>query len=159
MKGCRNQDSETNLVTLLHNTQRDIRERFSTATISQLPQVVPWREAYRQFGAKPKKYPSSIENLLKRSLKGEYLNSVNALVDIYNVISLRHLLPVGAEDLAKIQGDLHLTIAGTDELPVKLLGEREARPPYPNEVIYKDDLGTICRRWNWKEADRTKINE
>jgi DNA/RNA-binding domain of Phe-tRNA-synthetase-like protein len=26
-------------------------------------------------------------------------------------------------------------------------------------VIYKDDIGAICRRWNWKEADRTKLTE
>jgi DNA/RNA-binding domain of Phe-tRNA-synthetase-like protein len=24
-------------------------------------------------------------------------------------------------------------------------------------VIYRDDLGTLCRRWNWKEAERTKL--
>ena len=29
----------------------------------------------------------------------------------------------------------------------------------PNEIIYTDDLGAICRRWNWKEADRTKLTE
>jgi DNA/RNA-binding domain of Phe-tRNA-synthetase-like protein len=40
---------------------------------------------------------------------------------------------------------------------VRLLGEPEERPPYPGEVIYKDDLGALCRRWNWKEADRTKL--
>lgn len=38
-----------------------------------------------------------------------------------------------------------------------MLGEAEARPPYAREIIYADDIGTICRRWNWKEADRTKL--
>jgi DNA/RNA-binding domain of Phe-tRNA-synthetase-like protein len=42
---------------------------------------------------------------------------------------------------------------------VKLLGEQEARAPYPGEVIYKDEEGTLCRRWNWKEAERTKLTE
>jgi DNA/RNA-binding domain of Phe-tRNA-synthetase-like protein len=56
-------------------------------------------------------------------------------------------------------GDIRLTIAGDNEPAVALLGEKEARPPYPNEVIYTDDLGAICRRWNWKEADRTKLTE
>ena len=77
--------------------------------------------------------------------------------DRYNVVSLRHLLPVGGEDLAQMQGDLRLTIAGEDEPAAVMLGEKEARPPYVNEVIYTDDLGAICRRWNWKEADRTKL--
>jgi len=39
------------------------------------------------------------------------------------------------------------------------LGESEVQSPYENEVIYKDDIGTICRRWNWKEVDRTKLTE
>jgi len=52
-----------------------------------------------------------------------------------------------------------LTIAKENEEPVVLLGEKEARPPYPKEVIYKDNKGTICRRWNWKEVDRTKLTE
>jgi DNA/RNA-binding domain of Phe-tRNA-synthetase-like protein len=24
-------------------------------------------------------------------------------------------------------------------------------------VIYRDDVGAICRCWNWREADRTKL--
>jgi DNA/RNA-binding domain of Phe-tRNA-synthetase-like protein len=24
-------------------------------------------------------------------------------------------------------------------------------------VIYRDDAGAICRCWNWREADRTKL--
>ena len=55
------------------------------------------------------------------------------------------------------QGDVLLTFATDDEPPVHLLGEPEARPPKPGEVIYRDDLGTLCRRWNWKEAERTKL--
>ena len=42
---------------------------------------------------------------------------------------------------------------------MRLLGEPEARPPKPGEVIYRDRAGAICRRWNWKEADRTKLTE
>ncbi|MEM7110869.1 MAG: phenylalanine--tRNA ligase beta subunit-related protein [Chloroflexota bacterium] len=132
-------------------------ERFGKVVPSQHPQIAPWREAYRRFGAKPKKYPSSIENLVKRVLKGQTIAPINNLVAAYNTVSLNHLLPVGGEDLDKIEGGVWLTAAGADEAPVQLLGEREARPPYPNEIIYKDDVGTICRRWNWKEADRTKL--
>jgi DNA/RNA-binding domain of Phe-tRNA-synthetase-like protein len=64
---------------------------------------------------------------------------------------------VGGEDLDRIEGDVRLAIAGENEPPVRLLGEPEERAPRPGEVIYKDDLGAICRRWNWKEADRTKL--
>lgn len=121
------------------------------------PSIAVWREAYRKFGAKPKDYPSSVENLARRVLTGATLSHINNLVSLYNTISLRHLVPVGGEDLDKIVGDVWLTRAGHAELPVNLLGEKEARPPRPGEILYKDEAGAVCRRWNWKEADRTKL--
>lgn len=141
----------------LRREEGRVRERLAGIQVPEHPYIAPWREAYRKFGAKPKDHPSSIENLVRRALKGQPLPSINPLVDLYNMISLRHLLPVGGEDLDRIAGDVLLAIAGADEPPVLLLGEPEARPPKPGEVIYKDDLGAICRRWNWKEADRTKL--
>lgn len=134
-------------------------EKVGGIPVVEHPNIVSWREAYRKFGAKPKDYPSSIENLIRRILKGEQVRHINKLVDVYNVISLRHLVPVGGEDTDKVKGDVLLTFAGDNEQAIFLLGEKEARPPYANEVIYKDDNGAICRRWNWKEADRTKLTE
>jgi DNA/RNA-binding domain of Phe-tRNA-synthetase-like protein len=142
----------------LRQEEARVREMFAAQPIPEHPHIAPWREAYRKFGAKPKDHPSSIENLVRRVAKGNALPQINPLVDLYNTISLRYLLPAGGEDLDRTQGDIELTLAGENEAPVKLLGEPEARPPYSGEVIYKDDLGAICRRWNWKEADRTKLN-
>ena len=141
----------------LRREESRVRERLAEIQVSEHPHVAPWREAYRKFGAKPKDHPSSIENLVRRVLKGQPLPSINPLVDLYNFISLRHLVPVGGEDLDRTAGGVLLTLASPDEAPVLLLGEVEPRPPKPGEVIYKDDAGAICRRWNWKEADRTKL--
>jgi DNA/RNA-binding domain of Phe-tRNA-synthetase-like protein len=142
----------------LHREEIQVRERLGNQQLSEHPQIAPWREAYRKFGAKPKDYPSSVENLIKRVIKGYSLPHINMLVDLYNTISLRHIVPAGGEDLDKIEGDVELTFANDNEPPVKLLGEPEARSPKPGEVIYKDAISAICRRWNWKEADRTKLS-
>lgn len=69
------------------------------------------------------------------------------------------MLPVGGEDVEKVKGDVFLTFAGANEQPVMLLGDKEPRTPHLGEVIYKDDISSICRRWNWREADRTKLTE
>lgn len=147
------------VLNMLRDQENLVEEKFQDVDVNSFPSIAVWREAYRTFGAKPKKYPSSIENLIKRNLSGNRLPHINKLVDIYNFISLKYLLPVGGEDLSKTEGDIQLTFASDDEAPVYLLGEKDARAPYPREVIYKDNLGTICRRWNWKEADRTKLTE
>ena len=154
-----NMGDNAEISALLRTAETNIAETMGDAVLIEHPHIAPWRAAYRHFGAKPKKYPSSIENLVRRTLKGQQVRHINKLVDIYNVISLRHIVPVGGEDLDVIQGNVQLTIAGENEAPVRLLGEPEERPPNPGEVLYKDDVGAICRRWNWKEADRTKLTE
>ncbi len=116
-----------------------------------------WREAFTKFKTK-KGARSSIEALLKRVEQGKELPSINPLVDLYNVISLTYALPCGAEDLAKIEGNILLTKAKGNEHFV-ILGSSELDSPHPEEIIYKDEFGAICRSLNWRESARTFIEE
>jgi len=125
------------------------------ADLATHPAISPWREAYRRFGRKPSRYRSSIEGLL-RSARAGGVRGINPLVDLYNSVSLRYLLPCGGEDLAAIAGDLRLTLAKGGESFVPL-DSVEEQPPSAGEVVYADDLGIVCRAWNWREADRTKL--
>ena len=121
------------------------------------PAVAPWRVAYAQFGAKPSKFRSSIESLLRSAQSGR-LRSISPLVDLYNSISLCYQLPCGGEDLAAIAGNLRLTRAVGGE-SFRTIGSERDEPPVPGEVIYADDAGAVCRCFNWREADRTKLTE
>ena len=143
------------LSTQLRYQEERLRDRLAGEVLVEHPSIAPWRDAYRAFGAKPKKYPSSIEALVRRVLKGDEIPSINPLVDLYNVSSLRHLLPVGGEDLDRIEGRLELRFATANEPEVELLGRPVAAAPEAGEVIYADDVGAVCRRWNWREAART----
>jgi len=147
------------LSALLRQEQEAAAARLGAAPVAEHPHVAPWREAYRAFGAKPRDHPSSIENLLRRVARGHRVTPINRLVDLYNTVSLRRFVPVGGEDLGAVAGDVALRFAGDAEPAVRLLGEPEPRPPKPGEVIYADDVGALCRRWNWKEADRTRLTE
>lgn len=157
VKGLTNGPSPQALQDLLAQSCADKAAELAGVTVTEHPSIAPWREAYRQFGAKPKKYPSSIEAIYRRLAKGDALPSINALVDAYNLISIKYGLPLGGEDLDSMQGDLRLTFAGDEEVAVTVLGENEAKAPQTGEVIYKDDLGTICRRWNWREVERATL--
>ncbi len=140
---------------LLADAVQDAAARIGEAEMATHPAIAPWREAYRAFGVKPAKFRSSIENLLRSAVAGR-LGSINPLVDLYNTVSLRHFLPCGGEDLHAIEGAIRLTRAegGEEFVP---LGSAEPQPPQPGEVIYRDDVGVICRAWNWREAERTKL--
>jgi DNA/RNA-binding domain of Phe-tRNA-synthetase-like protein len=125
------------------------------AEIASHPAVAPWRAAYARFGMKPSQYRSSIESLLRAAQAGR-VRSISPLVDLYNAVSLRHALPCGGEDLAAVVGDVRLTRAAGGE-PFRTIGATEDDPARAGEVIYRDDVGAICRCWNWREADRTKL--
>jgi DNA/RNA-binding domain of Phe-tRNA-synthetase-like protein len=88
-------------------------------------------------------------------LKGGALPRINVLVDLYNAISVRHLIPVGGEDLDRLQGPLRLTVADGSE-PFE---GPDAEPPKPGEVVWRDDAGVTCRRWNWRQGTRTRLTE
>lgn len=157
LHGIDNTHDSAEITGLLREAEAALPAKFGGVPVIEHPSIANWREAYRKFGAKPKDYPSSVENLTRRVLNGATIGHINNLVSIYNCISLRHILPVGGEDLDRIVGDVLLTRAGDDEPAVFLLGEKEARAPRAGEILYKDEVGAICRRWNWKEADRTKL--
>ena len=117
-----------------------------------------WREAYRAFGAKPQRTPCSAEALLRRASRDGVLPSVNAVVDLYNAASLRFAIPVGGENAGAYVGAPHLVRAHGDE-PFETMQAREpsSENPEPGEVIWRDSIGVTCRRWNWRQGTRTRI--
>jgi len=118
-----------------------------------------WRRAYKAFGVKKTSYRCSAERLLKAVLAGRGLPRVNALVDCYNLISLKFLLPVGADDLAKTQGRLAFRYAreGDDFYALGSVAA-ENDPPKPGEVVYADGGKLLCRRWNWYQDARSPVS-
>ncbi|MFH1848978.1 MAG: lysine--tRNA ligase [archaeon] len=140
---------------LLTKEEQKIRSHLNISELGTNQFVRPWREAYSLFGAKPKKYKCSVEALLRRILSGESLPKINLLVDTYNYVSIKHLLPIGADDLSMAEGDIRLTIAEGTESFTPIGSEPEK--PRPGEVVYADDKDILCRRWNWRESDKTKI--
>ncbi len=158
-KGIDNSGEVPEIMELIQEEEKRIKENYNTETLSQDSKIDCWRKAYFLFGVKPKEYRCSIENLYRMILKDIELRHINKLVAIYNYISIKYMYPVGGEDLDKMKGDLCLCFAGDDEKEVELLGEKEIKTPKPGEVIYKDDITAVCRRWNWREASRTKLTE
>ena len=119
--------------------------------------IQEWRQAFSQFKTK-KGARSSIEALLKRVSQGREFHPINPLVDIYNSVSLSYAVPCGGEDLDKIVGGLYLGKAKGGESFFPLGAESDA-PALPEEIIYYDEEGAVCRCLNWREAQRTMLTE
>ena len=145
------------IAALLDRANIDAERHLTSDTISENAPVKAWREAYRLFKTK-KGARCSVENLLKRVLKGKPVGHITPAVDIYNTISLTYALPVGGEDLHAIEGDLRLKVTdgGDAFLP---LGEEADDPTLPGELAYIDDAGAVCRCWNWRDGERTALTD
>jgi DNA/RNA-binding domain of Phe-tRNA-synthetase-like protein len=153
-----NTGSADEIIELIREREKEIRENYSKETLSLEPKIESWRKAYSAFGAKPKKYKSSVESLYRMILKGVDLRPINKIVDIYNYISVKHMVPAGGDDAAKVDGDIVLRFAGGDER-FTALNSDETETAKEGEVIYSDDKEVLCRRWNWRECDKTKMTE
>ncbi len=145
---------------LLRAAEANARVAFGDAKPATHPHIAAWRETFSGFGAKPSKYPCSVEALLGRVLKGQDLPAINRVVDLYNAVSIRHILPVGGEDLDQLTSDSTLRFATGDE-PFSLIsgGEEVVEHPEAGEVVWADSTGVTCRRWNWRQCRRTQLTE
>jgi DNA/RNA-binding domain of Phe-tRNA-synthetase-like protein len=124
--------------------------------VEDLPHVAAWREAYRAFGAKPQRTRNSMEALIRRAASG--LPRVNRLTDVYNAISVIHQVPVGGEALLRYDGPPRLLRAtGAEPFDTVADGEPVVEHPEPGEVVWCDEAGVTCRRWNWRQGRRTAL--
>ena len=157
-RGLSNAPSDDSSTGFLRRAERIARETLNGADPATLPHVAAWRDAYRAFGAKAQRTPCSAEALLKRAVGSEGLPAINRLVDLYNAVSVEFALPVGGEDLGRTAGASRLTIAAGDE-PFDTFRSGEAVVDHPDagEVVWVDDEGVTCRRWNWRQCARTRL--
>lgn len=157
-RGLGNRPSTERSIGLLREAEQRQREAFGAEKASTHPHIAAWREAFGRFGAKPSRYLCSVEALIGRVLKGQELPAINEVVDIYNSVSVRHVLPVGGEDLDALTSDLTLTFAvGSEPFDEMAGGEVAVSHPEPGEVVWADSSGVTCRRWNWRQGYRTRL--
>ena len=143
---------------LLRAAEAAAREALGDRPAERLPHVAAWREAYRAFGAKPRRTRNSLEALLRRAASG--LPRVNRLTDVYNAVSVLYQIPLGGEDLSRYTGSPRLVrAAGTEPFDTAADGIAVIEHPDPGEVVWCDDAGVTCRRWNWRQARRTQLRE
>jgi DNA/RNA-binding domain of Phe-tRNA-synthetase-like protein len=143
---------------LLRAAEAAAGQALSDRAADQLPHVAAWRDAYRAFGAKPQRTRNSLEALLRRAASG--LPRVNRLTDIYNALSVLHQVPLGGEDLIRYAGPPRLVRAGGEEpFDTAADGVVVTEHPEPGEVVWRDDAGVTCRRWNWRQCRRTQLRD
>lgn len=144
--------SEPELLELYAREQAATLQRIGERPLSALPSIAAWRRCFSGFGVRPTQYRSAVEALLRRLTKQGDIPSINRLVDIGNLVSIRHEMPVAVFDSRDLALPVTVRFARGDERFTGL-GEREAQQPAPGEVIFADtDDLVVARRWCWRQS-------
>jgi len=136
----------------------EMRLHFGADKVQDHPRIKPWRNAFSKLGISGSKFPSSIESMARRILKGEPFPLINPLVGLYNSVSLRHLVPMGGHDLSTLVGNIHLRFAEGWEPFTPMGGDGTLVVP-KGELVYRDDQEVLTRNWVWRQCEKDKITE
>lgn len=142
---------------LLLDAEAHARDLLAHTPVEELPHIAAWREAYRAFGAKPQRTRSSLEALTRRATTG--LPRLDRLTDTYNALSVLHQVPLGGEDADCYDGPPRLIRAtGSEPFDTTADGQGVIEHPEVGEVVWTDQVGVTCRRWNWRQGTRTRLS-
>ena len=143
---------------LLAQAVVEMRTNFIGDKAQDHPRIKPWRTSFSKLGISGSKFPSSIESMARRVLKGDPFPKINPLVDLYNSISLRFLVPMGGHDLDTIEGNIQLKFAEGWE-PFTPMGVEETSVVPKGELVYCDDREVLTRNWVWRQCEKDKATE
>jgi DNA/RNA-binding domain of Phe-tRNA-synthetase-like protein len=115
------------------------------------PRVVAWRQRLQAIGVSMRHFPTSIEALLRRAMKGGPPFRINSLVDFYNGVSLRHVVPVGGFDLDRVAGPLVVRLTREGDTFASLDAEGPISVPV-GEVSYATGATILTRQLMWRQA-------
>lgn len=135
--------------------QQAVLQRLGDTPLSQLASLSAWRGAFSGFGVEPTKYRSAAEALLRRLTKKGDIPSINLLVDLGNLVSIRYALPVAIFDTREVQGAVTVHFADGMERFTPL-GETQVEHPEPGEVVFSDETKLVlARRWCWRQSEQS----
>lgn len=155
-KGIVNDSVPDELAALLAGAAAQVRATLSAESYLAHPRLASWRAAFARFGADPDVYPPSVQHLAELALAGGEIASSSPVVALLNYISLKYLVPCGADDLGRVTGDFGVRLAQGDEIYVPI-GGSEVEPVERGEVIYADQRKVMARRWVWRQGEHTKV--
>lgn len=156
-RGLHNGPTPPALLERYRHEQEAVVQRLGDTPLSQLPSLSAWRSVFSGFGVEPTKYRSAPESLLRRLTKKGDIPSINLLVDLGNLVSIRYALPVAVFDTRQIAGTLKVKSAtGTERFTVLKETGDAVEQPEPGEVIFADDRDLVfARRWCWRQSENS----
>jgi DNA/RNA-binding domain of Phe-tRNA-synthetase-like protein len=156
MSGVKNAESADKFERVRQQEIERVASAFSLEALKEDPLLQGFRTLHERAGCSNRKNTSASENLLKMVLKHRSFPHVNLLVDIYNLVSVSTRLSLGAHDVGKISGNVHLRRTSGQERFVPI-GSPELAPVKPGEYAYIDDDNDVLCRLEVRQVEKTKV--
>lgn len=157
-RGLNNAVENSQISELLQNEVRRAFSDFENKAIKEVKELQHYRDAMRDLGINPSKYPCSIEAILSRiSKKGEF-SSISHVVDLGNYISLKYRIPVGVHDMDSLFEGLYVRLA-TDEDCQNEENNINNDLLTVGEPIYVSKNSVRTRRWMWRQMPAGRVGE
>ena len=113
-KGIDNKSKVQKANHLLAEVQKVILLSFNKDTAKTYLLVAPWNVAKEEFGRKAKHYNTSVELLLQKTLRKQKLQTKDTVTALLRYLALKHIVPCGADDPAKVKGDITFELKKED---------------------------------------------
>ena len=147
-------DNRTNLkesIHLLRDVEDAVRLSFHKETVKNHYLISPWAVAQEEFGKEAKHYQTSVEKVLQKVLQRKKIAATNVVTNILNYIALKHIIPIGVDDTAEVQGDLTFSVATGKEKKGVLQKLKQG------ELYYHDEKGILGTKLDYWKNTRTKL--
>jgi DNA/RNA-binding domain of Phe-tRNA-synthetase-like protein len=133
----------------------EIRSQLTLEAVKDDPIFRSYRDLYWTFGMDPTKQRVSSEAVLRRILKGLNLWRISDIVDIINLASAYHKIPIGLVDIAKLKGDLVIRTALKGEVFQRIGGKSIVCRG--REIVVADDEKIVCFGYATHDSEYTMI--
>jgi len=138
-------------------TFKEIRSKIKLDETKDDPIFRSDRDLYWTFGMDPTKLRVSSEAVLRRILKGMNLWRISDVVDIINLASAYHKIPIGLIDASKLKGDLLIRSALNGEVFQRIGGKTIMCRG--REIVVADEEKIVCFGYATHDSERTMITK
>lgn len=152
----KNADSNTDFEFYKQAELENIRKQWEGKKYKDDPVLTGFRDLHTKVGRSNRDYVASPEGLRWSFLERGRFPHINLIVDIYNLVSLKTGLALGAHDIDKVQGNITLRLTKGDEVFIPL-GKIEPVAIFPGEYGYIDDGNNVVCRLEVLQVEPTKV--
>ena len=155
IEGVDNKKQSDEIMKLLETQIKTTIEQYNNRSTKSIPQIKNWREVFKELGLNRDFLPSH-EALITRVKSKNELPDINPLVNIYNIVSLKYLIPIGGHDTDKAP-DIRIDRT-TGQEPFQAMNSNEKIMVEPNEIAYIFKNEILTRHFVWRQSETSKTD-